>query len=223
MNVLAIETASEVGSVGILAGDAIHAEPVGVEQHQSGGLLLAVERCLARAGLVLTQCDAIAVDTGPGSFTGLRVGLGVAQGLAYGADLPVVPVSSLQALAQACRGGPVLALLDARMQEVYWGCFMPDTDGWMQPLGDEQVSPPEAVVVATQLGQAWRVAGNGWERYRERFSVLSGAMSIEVCDARQPHAREIARLGAYFVSQGMAVSPLETYPRYLRNKVANKP
>ncbi|MDH3637223.1 MAG: tRNA (adenosine(37)-N6)-threonylcarbamoyltransferase complex dimerization subunit type 1 TsaB [Gammaproteobacteria bacterium] len=222
MIVLAIETATQTGSVALLVDDALYEESLSEDQTRSGEILFAAERCFQAAGLAPTQCDAIAVGRGPGSFTGLRVGMGVAQGIAYGIDRPVIPVSSLRALAQACPGGPVLVLLDARMQEVYWGCFAPDTEGWMQPIGAERVSAPEAVVLAAETPQPWSVAGNGWARYGDRFSTLLNSISDKSCDAVQPRAREIARLGAYSLSQGIAVSPLTAYPEYLRNEVVKK-
>lgn len=223
MIVLAIETASDVGSVAVLAGDEVHEESLAADQPQSAALLMATARCLEVAGLTLAQCAAVAVDRGPGSFTGLRVGMGVAQGLAYGAERPIVPVSSLRALAQACGvGGPVLALLDARMREVYWGCFAPDDAGWMQVLGTEQVSPPVAVKLAPETSGPWRVTGIGWERYRGGFPDFEG-MPLRECGVGAPRARDIARLGRYLLARGEGVSALAAHPAYLRNQVTNQP
>ncbi len=221
MIILAIETASQSGSVAIRIGDEVHQEDIGGQQQQSERILLAIDRCLAARAIPLDRCDAVAVGKGPGSFTGLRVGMGVAQGLAYGSGRPLVTVSSLQALAQSCSsmGTPVLAIIDARMDEVYWGCFAADAEGWMQPRGRAQVSPPEAVRVARAASQ-WRVAGNGWKRYRDRFTGLARGVSIIDCGKDAPQAREVAALAAHALAHGAGVSPLQAHPEYLRDDVA---
>src|SRR3981081_3883472 len=138
--ILAIETSTEVASAALLSGArAFSRESAGVHTH-SETILPMVQALLHEAGATLAQCDAIAFGVGPGSFTGVRTACGVVQGLAFGVDLPVVPVVRLEAMAQACyesNGAQnVLAVLDARMGEVYWAQYRYAGDGW------QTVTPP---------------------------------------------------------------------------------
>ena len=118
-----------------------------------------VQEVLAESGLSLKQLDAIAFSRGPGSFTSLRIGAGVAQGLAFGADLPVIPVSSLAVLAQGVDAPKVLAAFDARMNQVYWGAYVRNAEGLVESVGNEIVIAP--VDVPLPEGQGW-VGGREW-------------------------------------------------------------
>src|SRR5450830_1753161 len=125
--ILAIETSTELASAALLYGDQLTTRSsLGVQTH-SETILPMVQELLAEAGIALSACDAIAFGVGPGSFTGVRTACGVVQGLAFGAELPVLPVVTLAAMAQACReisgASDVLAILDARMGEVYWAQY----------------------------------------------------------------------------------------------------
>ncbi|MGH8809473.1 MAG: tRNA (adenosine(37)-N6)-threonylcarbamoyltransferase complex dimerization subunit type 1 TsaB, partial [Noviherbaspirillum sp.] len=151
--ILAIETSSELASAALLHnGRVIAREASGVHTH-SQTILPMVQELLAQADISLAQCDAIAFGAGPGSFTGVRTACGVAQGLAFGADLPLVPVVTLQAMAQACRDAcgadDVLVLLDARMEEVYWAQYR-YRDGW-QTVCEPALSAASAVAPVGQV------------------------------------------------------------------------
>src|ERR1700731_3115749 len=152
MRVLAVDTATEASSVALLSGDEL------LSRYAEGGLSHAqqilgmVEAVLAEAQVFLSMLDGIAASIGPGSFTGVRISVAVAQGLAFGAGLLVAPVSTLEALAFQVLGpggvmgfgaGPVLACLDARMGEVYWGCFTPDSARGLSWSCPASVGPPE--------------------------------------------------------------------------------
>jgi tRNA threonylcarbamoyladenosine biosynthesis protein TsaB len=216
--ILAIETSSELASCALSTGESIIArESAGVRTH-SQSVLPMVQELLMQAGVRLADCDAIAFGAGPGSFTGVRTACGVAQGLAFGADLPVVPLVTLEAMAQAChaRTGAteVLAVLDARMGEVYWAQYR-YADGWLV-LCEPSLSAPDAVAPLAVEGLA--ACGNGFSAYPEAFAhkpFAQGALADIV-----PHARELARLGACAFAAGKGVPAAQAQPLYLRNKVA---
>jgi tRNA threonylcarbamoyladenosine biosynthesis protein TsaB len=219
MKLLALDTATEGCTVALwLDGEVLErSEPGG--QH-SERILPMVDELLAEAGLVLTQLDALAFGRGPGSFTGLRIGVGVAQGLAYGADLPVVPVSSLAALAQGQNAARVLAAFDARMQQVYWGAYVRNAQGIVEEQGAEGVFAPQAVPMPE--GEGWVGAGSGWDQYHVVLEQrLIGCLTNW---NRQclPHARYVAELGAAALQAGHAFKPEQALPVYIRNDVAIK-
>jgi tRNA threonylcarbamoyladenosine biosynthesis protein TsaB len=216
--ILAIETSSELASCALLAGDAvISRESSGVRTH-SQSVLPMVQELLREAGLGLSDCDALAFGAGPGSFTGVRTACGVAQGLAFGAGLPVLPLVTLEAMALACheRTGAteLLAVLDARMGEVYWAQYR-WADG-LQTVSAPALCAPEAVAPLPAEGLA--ACGNAFSAYPEAFAqrpFAAGALADIL-----PHARELARLAAPAFAAGKAVPAAQAQPLYLRNKVA---
>ena len=188
-------------------------------QH-SDRILLMTQEVLAEAGLVLTQLDAVAFGRGPGSFTGLRIGAGVTQGLAFGADVPVVPVSSLAALAQGVEASRVLAAFDARMNQLYWGAYARNGRGLVELSGEEKVLAPRDVPVPGDDG--WVGAGSGWDQYSD---MLLEHLGDRVRDWRAqcfPHARFVGQLGADEYARGRALAPEQALPVYLRDEVAVK-
>lgn len=213
--ILAIETSTELASAALLHGDQLTTRSsLGVQTH-SETILPMVQELLAQAGIALSACDAIAFGVGPGSFTGVRTACGVVQGLAFGAELPVLPVVTLAAMAQACRessgSNDVLAILDARMGEVYWAQYRYDA-GW-QTIIAPQLSAPSAVLPQGVV----QACGNGLSAYPDAFA---GSSFVPGLPEVMPHAGQIARLGQMMFSQGLAV-PLDlAQPLYLRNKVA---
>lgn len=216
--ILAIETSSELASCALLDGERVAwRESSGVRTH-SQSVLPMVQELLAEGGIKLSDCDAIAFGAGPGSFTGVRTACGVAQGLAFGARLPVLPLVTLEAMAQACRArtgaAEVLAVLDARMGEVYWAQYRYD-NGW-QVVAEPALCAPGAVEPVPVDGLA--ACGNGFAAYPDAFAgraFAQGALSDIM-----PHARELAVLAAAAFAQGKAVDAAHAQPLYLRNKVA---
>ncbi len=214
--ILAIETSSELASCALLSGDTVLArESSGVRTH-SQAILPMVQELLAKAGVTLAQCDAIAFGAGPGSFTGVRTACGIAQGLAYGAGLPVLPLVTLDAMALACRqqtgATEVLAVLDARMGEVYWAQYRGDT----VIAGPALCAPADLVPVA--VDGALTACGNGFEAYPDAFAgrpYAAGALG-----AIMPHARQVAQLAVAALAAGAAVPAAQAQPLYLRNKIA---
>jgi len=162
VKILGFDTSSEACTAALRVGEVV------IERFDRGGrhaerLLGMVDELLDEAGFPLTQVDAIAFGRGPGSFTGLRIAAGVAQGLAFGAGLPVVPVSSLAALAQGVDAPNVAAGFDARMNQVYWGAFRRGASGLVEAVGEETVIDPAAVSLPP--GRGWVGAGSGWDVY----------------------------------------------------------
>ena|ERR1700722_12262184 len=220
MRVLAVDTATEASSVALLSGDEL------LSRYAEGGLSHAqqilgmVEAVLAEAQVSLSMLDGIAASIGPGSFTGVRISVAVAQGLAFGAGLLVAPVSTLEALAfQAMRSGAAnaLACLDARMGEVYWGCFTADPARGVAASSPPSVGPPESVVLP--VPGPHRGIGRGFTAY-PALAALPG-LELDPDDRRAlPNAREFARLGALRLQLAEGLDPADISPLYLRDKVA---
>ncbi|SFB93692.1 tRNA (adenosine(37)-N6)-threonylcarbamoyltransferase complex dimerization subunit type 1 TsaB [Collimonas sp. OK412] len=219
--ILAIETSTELASAALLRdGQVTTRESAGVQTH-SLAILPMVQDLLAEAGISLAQCDALAFGVGPGSFTGVRTACGIVQGLAFGADLPVLPVVTLAAMAQACRdlngAGEVLAVLDARMGEVYWAQYRFAGDGW-QVIAEPALSAPSQVLPLPAQSGVLQACGNGLAAYAEAFSAAPFAAGG--LPAVMPSARQIAQLGSVALAQGRGLSAVQAQPLYLRNKVA---
>lgn len=218
MKLLAIETATEACSVALnIDGEVQETFRIAPRQHTELVLGMA-DGLLAEAGLKLGDMDALAFGRGPGAFTGVRIATGVIQGMAFAADLPVVPVSTLAALAQ--RGlsqygwNKVAAAIDARMNEVYWGLFEA-RDGLMRPTQEECVSPAEQTLLGDSQG--WYGIGSGWQAYAEVLNATHNGAVVECRGDELPHAAEIAMLAVADVAN--AVGAEQAMPIYLRDKV----
>jgi len=186
-------------------------------------LLPMVDELLSEAQLSLSQVDAIAFGRGPGSFTGLRICMGVVQGLAFGADLPVVPVSTLASMALGFHTQfpdtrlPLLTCLDARMNEVYFGLYEID-QGLPVLIDDEAVSAPQALVDSKkiqQLQNQFAVIGQGWH-----YPAFSQLNPVILQHDIYPNAESIAKIAAKCVADGQIQSILDTLPVYLRDSVS---
>ncbi|MES2743457.1 MAG: tRNA (adenosine(37)-N6)-threonylcarbamoyltransferase complex dimerization subunit type 1 TsaB [Pseudomonadota bacterium] len=224
--ILAIETSSELASCALLRGASLTSrDSSGVRTH-SQSILPMVQALLAEAGIALSACDAIAYGAGPGSFTGVRTACGIAQGLAFGAGLPVVPVITLEAMALACRqrvgAADVLTVLDARMGEVYWARYRYAQDDARQcatVVDAPALSAPDAV----RFDGAVTACGNGLSAYPDALAALAPATPHGAWSERaaiMPHARQIAQLARAAVAAGATLTPAEAQPLYLRNKIA---
>jgi tRNA threonylcarbamoyladenosine biosynthesis protein TsaB len=179
-----------------------------------------VDSVLRGSKVSLGELDALAFGRGPGSFTGVRIAASVIQGLAFGAGLPVAPISTLQAIAQGVLRElgqrRVLTLIDARMGEVYWGAFAAE-GGLMCAVSDERVCSPQHV--ETPHEGLWFGVGSGWSAYHD---VLLGALGTHVMGVdseRFPHALDVVRLGLEVVERGEVVSAENALPVYLRDRV----
>ncbi len=224
MNLLAIDTATESCSAALLCGESLIERSELAPRRHAELILPMIDSLLSEAGLSRRQLDGIAVGRGPGAFTGVRLAISVAQGLALGLDIPVVPVSSLAALAQdvpadaAAVAESILAVIDARMGEIYAGVFRRRDDGLVESVGEESVTRASELVLL-QSSQ-WCVVGSGWDAYRDALSAHLADPPRWADGARYPQAHAIARLAQPQFAAGRGVSPEYALPVYLRDKVA---
>lgn len=231
MRVLALDTATEACSVALsLDGREITRRSEGSRGHAERILAL-IDEVLAEGGIALTRLDGIVASVGPGAFTGVRISVAVAQGLAFGAGLPVVPVMTLEALAferleRASACDVALSCLDARMGEVYWACHALDARRGLEGVAAARVSAPEEIgtalgAVRATLDPRGRLLGigRGFQAY-PALAALPGVV-LEDADARAlPDARAMARLGIIRLAAGEGIDPAMLEPVYLRDRVA---
>lgn len=217
MRLLAFETSTEACSVAVYVDGQVHERfEIAPRRHTELALPWA-EALLAEAGVVRSQLDAIAVGRGPGAFTGVRLAIAIAQGIALGLDRPVLPVSTLAALAMQAGGERRIAAIDARMGEVYLGAFAREGDG-LVALSEEAVVKPDAAALPD--GSGWQGAGTG-------FAAADGALAARLHDRLTafdaqalPHAADVARLAALAFARGEGMAAERIEPAYLRNDVA---
>ena len=215
LRLLALETATEACSAALLVDGAVLERYEFAPRRHTALILPMVEALLAEAGLTLQQLDALAVGRGPGAFTGVRLAISVAQGLAFGADLPVAAVSSLAALAwaavQETGETHIATALDARMGEVYWATWVQSGVG-LTLQDAEQVCAPEAVTAA---GGSWFGVGSGWLSYAPQLApqVVNHGWLGE----RYPRAAAVAQLGA--AQPALWVAAEQVLPVYVRDRV----
>lgn len=225
MKLLAIETSAEACSAALLLDGEISVRYQVQPRKHSELILPMLDELLQESGLQPAQLDVVAFGCGPGSFTGVRIAAGVAQGVAFGADLPVVRVSTLAALAQGYfrQSGHrrVLPAFDARMQEVYWGCYQVQDNGLMLELFPDEIAP--AGKVTQPQGDGWHGVGGGWESYGEELAAVVGAGLESVTPDLYCSAHDVALLGAAGYEHGNVVSAEQALPQYLRDDVAKKP
>ena len=219
MKLLAFDTATDACTVAVWTDGNVH-ERLEIGRRHAERLLVLIDEVLAEAGTPLNSLDAIAFGRGPGSFTGLRISAGVAQGLAFGADLPVVPVSTLAALAQCGGADNVLAALDARMQQVYWAAYVRGADGLVQLQGEEIVAAPTAVPVPST--STWVGVGSGWEQYSQLLLQRLSDRLEQWRPGYHPLAHGIAALGVRDFRAGKAIGAERALPVYIRDNVAVK-
>lgn len=219
MKILAVETSTEYCSVALWQDGAVSERCELVGQKHSELLMAMLDDLLKAAGVSLARLDGVAFGKGPGSFTGVRIACGVAQGLALGAKLGVVGVCTLQALAQACSHDKVIAALDARMGEIYLAAYERKNGEWYTVVEPCLCKIENAPLLT---GEGWFGAGSG-------FAVHDAALSaryirqLAAVDAQAvPQAAAIAQLAAIEFANGNAVDAALALPLYLRDKVALK-
>ena len=219
MKILALDTSTEYCSVALWQDGAVNERSELVGQKHSEMLMAMLDALLKESDVRINQLDAIAFGKGPGSFTGVRIACGVAQGLALGADLSVVGVCTLEALAQASGHDKVIAALDARMGEIYLAAYEKNMGDW------EAVSEPclcEAKDSPKVSGEEWFGAGSGYALQEAALQLHYGQQLSGVDAQAVPQASAIAQIAAIEFTKGNVVDAALALPLYLRNKVALK-
>lgn len=244
LSILAIDTVTEACSVAVnLRGVVVQQMEIAPRGH-SRIVLTMVQSLLQQHAITLQELDALAVDIGPGSFTGVRIGIGVAQGLAYGAGLSVIPVGSLETLAYAVPHSHVLPAIDARMQQIYYGLYrnspaLPQaaqanlSEQPTAPMPPSQFSPcaePQAIIPPTLVApQDLRInpsepqqhivgSGSAWDCYAPRLLESLDGVVVDWLPEQYPQAAAVSRIAAARGLQS-AISPLQLTACYVRNKV----
>jgi tRNA threonylcarbamoyladenosine biosynthesis protein TsaB len=226
VRLLALDTATECCSAAVLIEGRLLTREIELARGHAERILPMVDEILGEAGISLAQLQAVAFGRGPGSFTGVRLAAGIAQGLAFGSGLGVIAVSDLGAVAQRVfdeDGGVTRALVcnDARMREVYWGCFERGSDGLAVARSPERVNPPERV----ELPSSWADAaglGRGFAAY-PGLKALAGIAVRGDWDRLLPRAAEVVRLAVPDLVAGRLLPPEAAVPVYLRDDVARPP
>lgn len=225
MNILAIETATEACSAAVYRdGEIFHRFELAPRKHTQL-ILPMMDEVLSEAGVVREALNAVAFGRGPGAFTGLRVAVGVAQGLALALDKPLIGISTLAAMAQQVLDTKkveelsLLPSIDARMSEVYWGCYQ-SVNGEVILQGEEQVTSPDALIQSDEVDSV--VFGSGWEAYHSSLLDSPPLWIKASVNEVFPNAYYIAKLAVSAYQRGEVVDAADAEPVYLRNDVAKK-
>lgn len=217
MKLLVLDTSTEYCSAALWLDGQVRARRVRADQQHSSLLLPMVDELLQESDFSLRQLDGIAYGAGPGSFTGLRIACAVTQGLALGADLPVVGVSTLESIAEQTGADKVLTVLDARMAEVYWAAYQRESNGWRCVVAPALARPES---VAVPAGDDWIGAGNGFAALGDVLRPQLARHLIRIDDTLVPDAAAMAPLAAAAFGRGEATDAALAAPVYLRDKVA---
>lgn len=219
MNLLAFDTSTEYLSLALLKGGETFTFDTNAGQTHSQIILPQIQTLLNTADMQLKDLHGIAFGAGPGSFTGVRIAAGVAQGLGFGTNLPVVGICTLQALAEASGAKKVIACLDARMGEVYYAAYEKMQDAWQAVL-EPGLYKPDAVPAIQ--GSGWVGAGSGWQAYAGQLTATYGEQLQSIQAQLLPTASAILRLSQPVFASGEAKVAAEAMPIYIRNRVALK-
>jgi len=225
VRILAIDTATEVCSVAVWNNGEICTLLEVCPRKHTQYILPMIQKILANSELSLHQLDALAFGRGPGSFTGTRIGIGISQGLALGADLPMISVSTLQTLAQGewrqSGSRKVLVAIDARMGEIYWGQFIQSTPGcWLGTDSEAVITPKQALIYSQSLVGHWVTVGTGWQTYPDliansRAVLLTGQLTL-------PQAEDMLPLALQSWYDKNIIKAEEAELIYLRNEMTWK-
>jgi len=217
LNILALDTSSEWCSAALWLDGRVSERDTKAGQRHSELILVMIDALLRDAGITLQQLHGIGFGAGPGSFTGLRIACGLAQGMAFGAGLTLAPIGTLDCLAQASGARRVVSVLDARMGEIYHGAYERVPAGWQTVCAPSLCRPQDAPDLG---GEGWVGCGSGFaahgEVLRQRYDGVLDAIQPEL----YPHARDVAALAALAFVNGKGVDPAQAAPLYIRDKVA---
>jgi len=220
LKILAFDTSTEYCSTALCLGDAgIVKKEIHADRQHSELLLPMIRETLSEAELQLSELDGLAFGAGPGSFTGLRIACGVAQGLAFATDLPVIGISTLEAIAQQNTDNRIIVALDARMGEIYLAAYRRQHSNWYPEIEPRLCKPVEATAVSDT---GWVGCGSGFDVYPDQLREIYRHNLIETHNGLYPHAHEIAQLAAMKGIEAFCTDPALAAPIYIRNKVALK-
>lgn len=211
MKILAIDTSGDLLSVALQMDDQVYCKEQCAVRNHNQSVLILIDKLMKTHAVEFAALDGVAFGQGPGSFTGLRIAAAVAQGIAFGAQVPVVPVSCLAAIAEKQEHDKVLVAMDAKREKVYWGSYVHSSNGMMQLDGEERLSP--IADLSTPSGD-WQGAGSGWDCFATEILALD-RVSVRSWTAGQvPHAVEIAKRGAIELSRGSGQDACLAIPNY---------
>ncbi|MXW48456.1 MAG: tRNA (adenosine(37)-N6)-threonylcarbamoyltransferase complex dimerization subunit type 1 TsaB [Gammaproteobacteria bacterium] len=210
MNILAINTSDDVLSVALKLNAEILSKQLRAQRNHNQSVLIMIDQMFASAGMKSGDIDAVAFGVGPGSFTGLRIAAGVAQGMAFGIDVPVMPVSCMAAIAQKQTCDKVIVAIDAKRSNLYSGRYVRNTSGLMELSGEERLS---SIMDLDLSGEGWCGAGSGWDMHAEKLIQMS-QQQLEWTTNQTPHASEIALLGEGGLIQGDGRDACLAVPNY---------
>jgi tRNA threonylcarbamoyladenosine biosynthesis protein TsaB len=220
--ILALDATAEQCSAALLIKGQIISRSQHAPRDHTQMLLSFVDTLLKEAQITLEQLDAIAFGAGPGSFTGIRIAAAMVQGLAFGASKPVIPISSLRAVAyetyERVGAKSVMAALDARKSEVYWGLYEWDKKAGMLLQGEETVVSPSDAHLPKGLSH-WVGAGSGFHAYKELLKEHTQDREAAVYGDILPEAQAIAKLAAFDLARGLTVPAEQALPTYVRNNI----
>lgn len=223
MKILALDTCTEVCSVALLNADQLTEQSITTQRGHSERILGMLDELLQQAGVGLDEIDFLAFGRGPGSFTGVRVGVGVAQGIAFARQLPIIPVSTLAAVAQRAIdefGATQIAVaLDARMGEIYAAHYR-EENGLAVLCDKEQVCPPDTFKPLDN--ERWFAAGTGWQEHGEVLKAAFAGLLSGEDSSLLPTAAAMTKLARKLAEQGQTLSAEQAVPVYLRDNVAKK-
>jgi tRNA threonylcarbamoyladenosine biosynthesis protein TsaB len=222
MNILTFDTATEACTVALQCGDAVYFRHEIAPQKHASLLLPLIQSLIDEASITLPDLTAIGFGCGPGSFMGVRLATGIAQGLGFGLNIPLIPISTLQTIAQTAfyltETQSFLAGWDARMNEIYWGFYVLDENRLMQSKMNDQLSAPEAVDTSF-AGEIGSLAGNAWAAYQNRLpKALADTPSLTTI---YPEAKAMLPIAISQYLAGNVVAAECAHPHYVRHHVVN--
>ena len=223
--ILALDTSTENCSVALLVDERVYFRSEVAPRDHTKKILPMIDEVLKEAGITLADLDALAFGRGPGSFTGVRIGIGIAQGLAFGANLPMLAISTLEAMAQGAYrvngATQVACAIDARMSEVYWGRYQRLENGEWQVIDQECVIAPNVLCQQVSADESqWATVGTGWAAYeKELTSLLLNCVEGGVL---YPDAQDIVHIAQFAFNNGETVAVEDSSPVYLRDNVTWK-
>ncbi len=218
MRILAFDTSSVACSVALLDGDRISVSHQIAPMQHAQLILSMIDELLVSHSLTLSSLDAISYGVGPGSFTGIRIASSLAQGLAYPSQKPLIPISSLAAIAQTAyeekRWTNLLVAVDARMARIYWASYAVNEENLVSLQAEEQCCTPEEIIIPEH--DQWYGVGDAWSIYREKLNERLPIVPLAIEPSILPNAKAILTLAQYQYKQNNWQSAFDAHPVYLR-------